>query len=96
MMGYYMRDIESLNETNTIVIEQLSRICEAGQKAGLFRADISPLELHWQISALSFFNVSNRATFTINFGDELYSEEEQIKLRTRVADCVLSSVRVSD
>ncbi|WP_319411718.1 TetR/AcrR family transcriptional regulator [uncultured Cohaesibacter sp.] len=91
--GHYMEQIESLHLTNTKVINQLSRICEAGEKAGVFKAGISPLELHWQISALSFFNVSNRATFSNNFGNALFSEEGQNALKEYVINCIISSVK---
>ena len=91
--GHYMEQIKSLHTTNTKVINQLSRICESGKKSGVFKADISPLELHWQISAFSFFNVANRATFSNNFGNKLFSEEGQIALRKYVVDCVIASVQ---
>ncbi|WP_205563300.1 TetR/AcrR family transcriptional regulator [Cohaesibacter haloalkalitolerans] len=91
--GQYMRQSSSLHMTNTKVIKQLSRICAAGEKDGVFRAGLSPLELHWEISALSFFNVSNRATFSNIFGNDLFTEEGQIALRDHIVDCVISSVR---
>lgn len=90
--GRYMQNIETLSQTNTTAIKQLERICEAGKAAGLFREDVSALALHWQISAMSFFNVSNRATFEINFGDDLFSEKSQLELRERVVRTILSSV----
>nr|WP_321454686.1 TetR/AcrR family transcriptional regulator [uncultured Cohaesibacter sp.] len=91
--GQYMRQSDSLHMTNTKVINQLARICEAGQKEGVIKEGISPLELHWEISALSFFNVSNRATFSIIFGNDLFSEEGQSELRNHIVDCVISSVK---
>lgn len=93
--GAHMRNIDSLSGTSTAVIEQIERICEAGKAAGLFRQDVSPLALHWQISALSFFNVSNQATFSINFGDALFEEAGQLDLRKRVVGSIMSSVLVS-
>ncbi len=53
---------------------------------------MTPLALHWQISALCFFNVSNQATFSIIFGDDLFSEVAQSDLRERVVRSILSSV----
>ena len=91
--GQYMSQSESLHMTNTKVIKQLARICEAGEKEGVFKKGISPLELHWEISALSFFNVSNRATFSIIFGNDLFSEKGQIALRKHIVGCVTSSVK---
>ncbi|MDE4176292.1 TetR/AcrR family transcriptional regulator [Phaeobacter sp. PT47_59] len=90
--GRHMIESESLSATNTPAIEQITRICEAGKKAGVFRTDASPLTLHWQISAMSFFNVSNRATFSVNFGDALFSKDGQSQLRQKVVKSVLDSV----
>ncbi|APZ53215.1 TetR/AcrR family transcriptional regulator [Salipiger abyssi] len=92
--GSHMRNIERLAEQNVAAIRVLERICEAGRSSGLFREDISPLALHWRISAMSFFNVSNRATFTLNFGDSLFDEEGQALLREEAArSIVLSALR---
>ncbi len=91
--GSHMASIGSLSRTSNSAIEQLSRICEAGQAAGVIRKDASPLELHWQISGLSFFNVSNRATFSINFGDDLFTEDAQEHLRETVVQTILARVR---
>ena len=58
----------------------------------LFRQGVAPLELHWQISALSFFNVSNAATFSFIFGDGLFTADGQETLSRHVADMVLRYV----
>jgi AcrR family transcriptional regulator len=90
--GRHMRSIATLSKTGTAAIDQLTRICAAGREAGLFREDVSPLSLHWQISAMSFFNVSNRATFSLVFGEELYSAEGQDVLREQAVRSILSTV----
>ncbi|THD76802.1 TetR/AcrR family transcriptional regulator [Thalassobius vesicularis] len=90
--GRHMNNIASLIDTNTSAIQQIERICVAGKKAGLFRDDVTPLVIHWQISAMSFFNVSNRDTFSINFGTDLFSETAQTDLRKKVVESILASV----
>jgi hypothetical protein len=70
-------------------IDKLEMIYRRGLEAGVFREGITPLQLHWQISALSFFNVSNRATFSLIFGDSLLKPEGQQALRQQVVDMVL-------
>ncbi len=90
--GSHMRQMEQLAEQNLAAIRVLERICEAGRASGLFRDDISPLALHWRISAMSFFNVSNRATFALNFGDSLFDEAGQALLREEAARSILLSV----
>ncbi len=51
------------------------------------------MELHWQISALCFFNVSNRATFSKIFGRDFGAPKAQTSLaQERVVDMVLRYV----
>ena len=77
---------------NKAIIEKLKDVCTRGKVAGVFRADTDPLELHWMTSSASFYNVSNRATFSSSFGPALYSVEGQKRLRQRVVDMVLGTV----
>jgi AcrR family transcriptional regulator len=91
----HMHEIDSLSQTNTAAIGQIERICTAGIEAGLFRADVSPLEIHWQISGMSFFNVANMATFSVNFGPDLFTDDAQLRLRETVVNSILASVRAT-
>lgn len=90
--GAYLAQSDLIGSLNAGAIEKLETICRRGKQEGLFREDIEPLELHWQISALSFFNVSNSATFSRIFGDHLYSASGQETLRRHVVDMVLRFV----
>lgn len=81
---------------NVAAIDQLAAICARGMDAGMFRSGIDPTLLHWQISTLSFFNVSNRPRFSDLFGDGLYAEEAQNDMRAAVIDMVLESVTLSN
>jgi hypothetical protein len=74
----------------------LESVLSRGQTQGIFRNGVNALELHWQISALSFFNVSNVATFSFIFGDSLFTENGQEALSRHVADMVLRYVLRAD
>jgi AcrR family transcriptional regulator len=87
--GAFLEQSELIGGLNAGAIEKLAAICRRGREAGLFRDNIEPLELHWQISALSFFNVSNRATFSRIFGDRLYRPDGQETLRRHVVELIL-------
>jgi AcrR family transcriptional regulator len=82
-----------ISELNVSVISALERICERGRKSGVFRPDIDVIDLHMTISALCFFNVSNRYTFSLIFKRDLASPEALAARRARVIDTVLRSVR---
>ena len=79
---------------NVTAIEAVRNLYERGVKEGVFRSGLDPLELHWQISALCFFNVSNRATFSKIFGRNLGSARSLASLRDSVVDMILRYVEV--
>ena len=81
-----------IRDLNVAAIEKLARICQRGQEDGMFRDGLDPVALHWQISAISFFNVSNRPTFSAIFGGELFEESGQQKIRQQTVEAVLAMV----
>jgi AcrR family transcriptional regulator len=91
--GRLMAQSKLIGELNVSVIAALERICERGHAAGIFRPDIDVVDLHMTISALCFFNVANRYTFSLIFGRDLASPEALAARRARVIDIVLRSVR---
>lgn len=88
----YVKKSDIIPNLNKAIIEKLADVCERGKKSGVLRKDADPLELHWMTSSASFYNVSNRATFSSSFGDSLYTPDGQIRLRKRVVDMVLGAV----
>ncbi|WP_070165676.1 TetR/AcrR family transcriptional regulator [Agrobacterium vitis] len=90
--GRHMQLSETIRGLNQPAIEALHGVLLRGQEQGLFRQGIDPLELHWQISALSFFNVSNAASFSVIFGNALFTADGQETLSRHVADMVLRYV----
>ncbi|SEP22327.1 DNA-binding transcriptional regulator, AcrR family [Salinihabitans flavidus] len=81
-----------IRDLNVAAIEKLARICQGGQDQGVFREGLDPVAIHWQISAASFFNVSNRPTFSSIFGNELFEEEAQRRIRQQTVDSILAMV----
>jgi len=91
--GAFMQQSEIIRDENAGAIRNLEDICRRGVESGQFRA-VDPVELHWHISALSFFNVSNRPTFSGIFGSALFSEAGQDSLKHHVVEMVLRFVLV--
>lgn len=88
----YVRKSEIIPKLNKSIIDKLTDVCERGKAEGVLRPDADPLELHWMTSSASFYNVSNRATFSTSFGTRLYTSEGQKRIRQRVVDMVLGAV----
>ena len=88
----HMSQSQQIAAQNSSVIQHLEDIYQRGCRQGLFRRGLSALELHWHISALCYFNVSNRATFSRIFGDQLFGDLGQQMLRRHVGDMILRFV----
>ncbi|WP_276605907.1 TetR/AcrR family transcriptional regulator [Pseudooceanicola onchidii] len=88
----YLRASDVVRDVNREAITRLEALIARGQASGVFRDDIDATELHWQISALSVFNVSNKATFSALFGKTIYSKDGQARLRDRAVAMVLGDV----
>jgi AcrR family transcriptional regulator len=93
--GEYIRKIPELRAINRSAITVLERLCERGIAEGVFRADVDPVDLHMTISALSFYNVSNRHTFSFIFDRDLGAPEVHAARREVVVDTILRYVRAS-
>lgn len=91
--GEYLRQSPAIQGLNVPAIEGLQRVYERGVKAGVFRAGVDPVDLHQSISALSFFNVSNRHTFSLIFQRDLESSAAQIARRDSIIEMVVRFVR---
>jgi hypothetical protein len=65
--GQYLAQSRHIQELNVPAIAAIQHLYERGVKAGVFRPGLDAVDLHASISALSFFNVSNRHTFGLIF-----------------------------
>ncbi|WP_106745952.1 TetR/AcrR family transcriptional regulator [Yoonia maritima] len=90
--GSHVAASETIREGNSPAVEQLEEILKRGTQQGIFRRDIDPLQLHWKISGLCFFNVSNESTFSVIFGDKIATPEGQIALRDDIVCTIVKSV----
>jgi AcrR family transcriptional regulator len=77
---------------NVRIIDSLQDIIARGQKTGKFRRGLDPVDLHMTMSALSFFNVSNRATFSAIFKVDMASAQALAIRRAQVIDVVMRYV----
>ncbi len=93
MDGVHMARSKTIGKLNVTVIDVLRRLIGRGQRAGVFRRGIDPIELHMSISALGIFNVANRATFSTIFKLDMTSPKALAARRDEVVDIVLRHVR---
>ncbi|MBM3538813.1 MAG: TetR/AcrR family transcriptional regulator [Alphaproteobacteria bacterium] len=91
--GEFIGQSTIIQKLNLPAIQSVRSLYERGRKADVFRDGIDPVELHWTISALCLFNVSNRYTFSIIFKRDLGSAPVLAARRQTAVETILSFVR---
>lgn len=90
--GVHLARSEKIRGLNTSVLNTLRNVYRRGVDEGLFRPGLDVIDIHMTISALSFFNVSNRATFGQIFNRDMASPDALDKRRSVAADTVVRYV----
>ena len=94
--GQYLEHSKVIRELNVTAIDHIARIYARGVEEGVFRPGLDPVELHWQVSALCFFNVSNRATFSKIFGRDFGAPKQLERLKRNTVEMMLRFVAKGD
>ena len=80
---------ERVRNLSMTVIQTLDGILQRGRRAGNFKADIGPVDLHMLISAFCFYRVSNRNTFGTLFRCDLGAVETRMRHKRMIADAIV-------
>ena len=92
----HVKQIKGLQSSNRRVIELLERLIARGEAEGSFRKGIDPVDLHLNMTALAFYNVSNQFTFAHNFGIDMTSPDAIARRASQVADIIIAWVTHKD
>jgi AcrR family transcriptional regulator len=92
--GAYLKQSKTIRKLNVPAIDAVSRIYARGLAKGLFRPGLNPVDIHASISALAFFNVSNRHTFGLIYQYDTHAPKVTQARRDNVVDMVLRFVCV--
>ena len=91
--GEHIAQIPELKAVNRQIIELITQLCNRGVAEGVFRDDFDPVDLHMNISALSFFNVSNQYTFGYLFDRNFTDKNTQAARREEIVETIIRYVR---
>ncbi len=91
--GAYLAQSKSIQGLNVPAIAAIAELYNRGVASGVFRAGLDPVDIHASISALTFFNVSNRHTFGVIFKQDATAPDTAAMRRSSVIDMVLRYVR---
>ncbi|WCT72869.1 TetR/AcrR family transcriptional regulator [Sphingomonas naphthae] len=91
--GAMIGSIDSTQTRSDSVVGMIGELIRRGEADGVFREGLDPLQLHMTMSALSFYNVSNRYTFEKVFSYHMGSPEAVATRRAIVVETVLRYCR---
>jgi AcrR family transcriptional regulator len=91
--GQYLARSPRIEALNVPAIAAIRDLYERGVRSGVFRRGLDPVDIHASISALCFFNVSNRHTFGLIFKLDMRSPAYVAHRRDSVVEMVVRFVR---
>jgi len=89
----YLKDSKKIRELYTPLLVVITDLLQRGQKSGVFRKNVDPVDLYTTIAALGFFYFSNVHTLSTIFGRNLLSQKEQKARMEHSADVILGYLR---
>jgi len=93
--GQYLAQSQRIQELNVPAIAAIRNLYERGVKGGVFRKGLDAVDIHASISALSFFNISNRHTFGLIFKLDVLKPSYIAQRRDNVVEMIVRFVRKS-
>jgi hypothetical protein len=82
----------AIQAVNGSALQTIEALYNRGVKQGVFKKNLTPLEIHSAISALTFFNVSNRHTFGLIFKGKPSTGKAQTLKKAQVVNLITSYV----
>ncbi|MBL6457637.1 TetR family transcriptional regulator [Belnapia sp. T6] len=89
----HLRDADGLQAMHSPLVDLLRETLRRGGEAGVFRADLDPVQVYISIAALSYFYFSNNRTLSAIFGRELGAARDVAARRRHVIDFTLRALR---
>ncbi|BBX71449.1 TetR/AcrR family transcriptional regulator [Mycolicibacterium psychrotolerans] len=83
---HQLRDLPELSQPATSLLDDILR---DGREAGVFRSDVTALDVHLVISSYCVFQVANRYTFGYLFDVDLTDISQRAHLRRMIGDVVV-------
>jgi AcrR family transcriptional regulator len=90
--GEFLAQSKEIQKLNGSALQTIQDLYSRGVKKGVFKKNLTPLEIHSAISALTFFNVSNQHTFGLIFKGKSPQGKAQTLKKAQVVDMLVSYV----
>ncbi|KGI67377.1 TetR family transcriptional regulator [Mycolicibacterium rufum] len=93
--GEFIRQLRELPELSRPATSLLDDILRDGRAAGVFRPDVTALDVHLVISSYCVFQVANRYTFGYLFDVDLTDISQRAHLRRMIGDVIVGWLTAS-
>jgi AcrR family transcriptional regulator len=87
--GRHLKKSRAMRTLNRPVVDLLARVIERGQRDGVFRTGVDPVEIHMAVAALGMFNMTNQHTFSAIFQREMGRKGDVARRRRLVTEMIL-------
>ena len=91
--GEYLAQSKEIQKLNGSALQTIQDLYTRGVKKGVFKKNLTPLEIHSAISALTFFNVSNQHTFGLIFKHDPAADAARAVRRSNIVEMIVRFVK---
>lgn len=88
----HLRQLAKIRDINLSAIDLVAGVYARGVAADVFRKGLDPVDIHLTISALSFYNVSNRESIRQVFRHDMAAKAARLKRRVTMIETVMRFV----
>ncbi|MDE2251852.1 MAG: TetR family transcriptional regulator [Gammaproteobacteria bacterium] len=92
--GKSIGKLSSVHKRYAHILSVMARVLERGVASGVFRPDVTPIDVRLVIAALCYFRVSNRYTFGALFDCNLAEPAVRARHRRMIVDAVQRFLKV--
>jgi hypothetical protein len=90
--GEFLAQSKLIKNLNTPAIEAVKAVYKRGVASGVFREGLEPVDIHLNISSMSFHAVSNQYTFGTIFNVDLNKPKAFEHRRATIVDTIVRFV----
>ena len=91
--GAYVAELPEIRSLHSPLESQMAEVLRAGERAGVFRAGVDPVQLYITIAGVSYFYLSNIHTLSVVFGRPLTEAGAMGERRGHAVEVVLGYLR---
>ncbi|MCJ0761757.1 TetR/AcrR family transcriptional regulator [Variovorax terrae] len=89
----HVRSSSAIRDTNSPLIELITKTLARGIRAKVFRRGVDPVELYVSVAGMSYFFFSNRLTLSSIFGRDLEAAEAVSAYRRHVVSFAMAGLQ---